>query len=199
MSDFTQEQVDNLIAERVAEARKGLFTEDDLTKKVTAEVDRRVESGIQKGLETQKQKWEREYSERMKLSAEELARKDFEEQMKTVSAKEKEINLRANKVNAKDLLSEASIPKSHYDKFIDILISDDESTTRANVENFIHMFNSTKTEIETQVKSEFTKIKPPSTGSGDKVVNKEDFNKMSYSEKMAFKTTNPTQFVEFMK
>lgn len=199
MSDFTQEQVDQLIAEKIAEARKGFFTEDDLQKKVTSEVDRRVETGIQKGLETQKQKWEREYSERMKLSAEELARKDFEEKMSTVSVKEKEINLRANKVNAKDLLSDASIPKSHYDKFIDILVSDDEATTKTNVENFIQMFNSTKTEIETQVKSEFTKIKQPTLGGGDKVVSKEEFKKMSYTEKVAFKTANPQQYTEFMK
>lgn len=45
--------------------------------RVTSETDRRVESGIQKGLETSKLKWETEYSERAKLSADELAKKNM--------------------------------------------------------------------------------------------------------------------------
>ena len=56
MSEYTQEQVDAIVAEKVADATKGLFDEDTLNAKVTAEVDRRVESGIQKGLETQRKK-----------------------------------------------------------------------------------------------------------------------------------------------
>ena len=72
---------------RVADATKGLFTEDDLNKRVISEVDRRVESGIQKGLETQKQKWEREYKEVAMLSAEDVAKRQYEEQLKTLTQK----------------------------------------------------------------------------------------------------------------
>lgn len=199
MAELTQEQIDKLVEDKIAEARKGLYTEEDLTKKVTAEVDRRVETGIQKGLETQKQKWEREFAERAKLTAEELASKDFSEKMKTVSEKELEVRRRANKIEAREMLSEASIPKAQYDNFMNMLVSDDEEITKTNVTNFITMFNNTKTEIETKVKSEISKIPPPNTGNGDKGVTKDDFIKMGYAEKMKLKAENPTLYKEFIK
>jgi hypothetical protein len=197
--NLTQEQLDALIADKISEAKRGLFTEEDLQRKVTSEVDRRVESGIQKGLETQKQKWERELAERAKLSAEELAKKDYEEKVQAVTAKEKEIQKRANLIDAKSMLTEASIPKSHYDKLIGLLVSDNEDVTRANVQNFIDMFNVTKTEIETKVKSEFTKIPTPNQGRGNDTPTKQDFDKMSFSEKVKFKSSNPDLYKQFTK
>lgn len=176
-----------------------LFTEDEFNKKLTQEVDRRVESGIQKGLETQKQKWELELQEKAKMTAEEIAKKEFEEKLNGLTQKEKEIQKKANKIDAMDMLSEAQIPKSHYDKFLNMLVSDDSETTKANVQSFVEMFNSTKTEIETKVKSEFTNVPKPQVGMGDGVVTKSDFDKMSYADKLAFKQKNPEQFKEFMK
>ena len=199
MAEYTQEQLDQILAEKLAEATKGLYTEDDLQRKVMSEVDRRVETGIQKGLETQKQKWERELSERAKLSAEELARKDFEEQLQAVTKKEREIQKKANMLDAKDMLADAQIPKAQYDKIIGMLVSDDSETTKANVQNFIDMFTNTKVEIETKVKSEFTKIPSPKTGTGNETVTKDDFIKMSYSEKLKLKTSNPELYKEFIK
>lgn len=199
MPELTQEQIDALIAEKLTEAKKGLFTEEELSRRVTSEVDRRVESGIQKGLETQRQKWEAEFSERAKLSAEELAKKDFEEKLKSVSTKEAEIKRKANKIEARELFSEANIPKSQYDNFLNVLVSDDEEVTKTNVKNFIDMFNTTKTEIETKVKSEITNVPIPKVGTGEKAVTKEDFIKMSYSEKLQFKQKSPDIYKEFMK
>lgn len=199
MPELTQEQLDALIAEKIAEAKKGLFTEEDLTKKVTAEVDRRVESGIQKGLETQKKKWEQELADRAKMTAEELAQKQFEEKLREVSTKEAEIKRKANLIDAKDMLSDAQIPKSQYEKLIDMLVSDDTESTKARVQNFIDVFNSTKMEIETQVKSTLSNIPKPSTGNGDKPLTKADFNKMTYGEKLKLKQSNPELYKEFMK
>lgn len=195
MPEFTQEQIDQMIAE----AKKGLFTEEDLTKRVTSEVDRRVETGIQKGLETQKKKWEQELAEKAKMSAEELAKKELEDKFKTVEQKEVEIRRKANLIDAKDLLSEAQIPKSHYDKFIGVLVSDDADMTKANIQNFIDMFNSTKVEIETKVKSEYGKIPQPKQGNGDTPITKDTFNKMPYSEKLKLKQSNPELYRELIK
>lgn len=199
MAEFTQEQLDKMLEDAKLEARKGLFTEEDLTKRVTAEVDRRVESGIQKGLETNKSKWEQEIAERAKLSAEELAKKDFEEKQAHLTAKEREIQKKANKIDAKDMLSEANVPKSHYDKFIDMLVSDDPEVTKTNVQNFVDLFNSTKTEIETSIKSKLSNIPNPKQGDGDKAVTKADFIKMGYAEKIKFKTDHPDLYKEFIK
>jgi len=200
MAEFTQEQLDTLISEKVAEVRKGLYSEEDLQKKVTSEVDRRVETGIQKGLDTYKSKWEVEFQEKAKLSAEELAKKEIDEQLKIVSVKEAEINTRANKLEAKELLSEANIPKAHYEKFISMLVTSDSEQTKSNVSNFIEMFNSTRTEIETKVKSEFSVIPQPNgTPPKQGVVDKAKFDKMTYSERLKLKTEDPEKYKEFMK
>lgn len=196
---FTQEQLDALVAQKISEAKQGLFSEEDLNKRVTSEVDRRVESGIQKGLETQRQKWEADYTQKAKMSAEEIARQEFEDKLKTVQEKERDIARRSNRLEAMSMLSEASVPKSHYDKFINILVSDDENSTKANVQNFIDMFNATKTEIETKVKSEFTNIPKPNVGSQGGAITKTDFNKMGYAEKLKLKQNNPELYKEFMK
>ena len=199
MAEYTQEQLDKLINDKIEEARKGLFTEEDLKKRITSETDRRVESGIQKGLETQKQKWEKEYSERLKLSAEELAKKDFDEKFNDLSKKELAILKKANHIEAKDMLSEAQIPKAQYEKIIGMLVSDDTEVTKANVQNFIDVFNNTKVEIETKVKSEFGKIPPPSGNQGKETTTKEEFIKMPYSEKLKLKQTKPELYATLIK
>lgn len=199
MPEFTQEQIDAIVAEKISEAKKGLFTEEDLNKKVVSEVDRRVESGIQKGLETQKQKWEKEFSERAKLSAEDIAKKDFDEKLQTITVKEKEVQKKVNQIEAKSMLTDASIPKSYYDKFIPMLISDDEEVTKANVQSFIDMYVTTKTEIETKIKKELSIIPKPTTGGGDEKTTKDDFKKMGYADKMKFKMTYPELYKEYIK
>lgn len=195
MAEYTQEQLDALVAEKVSEATKGLYTPDDFQKELTREVDRRVETGIQKGLETQKKKWEEEAS----LSAEELARKKTAEQLAGLTEKEKVIQKKANQIEAKELLADAGIPKSQYDKFISMLVSENEEATKANVQNFIDVFNSTKTDIETQIKAQLSNVPPPGTGDGSKAVTKEEFNKMPYGEKLKFKQTYPELYKEFIK
>ena len=196
--EFTQEQLNKMVAEAVAGATKGLYTEEELAKRVTAEVDRRVESGIQKGLETQKSKWEQEFSEKAKLSAEELAKRELDKQLTAISEKEKVIAKRSNLIEAKEFLNEAGIPKTYYEKFTEILISDDTEVTKTNVQNFVDMFSKTKQELETQIKSEFTNVKPPSTG-GKQTLTKQDFDGLGYADKIKFKTDNPELYKKFME
>lgn len=198
MAELSQEQLDMLIAEKVAEAKKGLFTPEDLERKVTSEVDRRVETGIQKGLETQRKKWEDEFKTKAQLSAEEIAKKELDEKLSGLSQREKDINKKANLIDAKDLLSDAQVPKSQYDKIIGMLVTDDAETTMANVQNFISMFNETKTEIETKIKSEFSSIPKPKQGD-DKTLTKEGFLKLPYGEKLKLKQSNPDLYNSFLK
>lgn len=176
-----------------------VFTEEEFNRKLTAEVDRRVESGIQKGLETKKQKWQQEFEERAKFTAEELAQKQLEEKTKELSAKEREIAKRGNKIEAKEMLSGADIPKAHYDKFLDVLISDDADVTAQNVKNFIEMFNTTKKEIETRLKTEMSTVRNPKQGESEKPMTKEEFNKLPYSKKVEMKKDNPELWKQFMK
>ncbi len=194
MPEYTQEQIDAMIAE----AKKGLFGEDELTRRVTSEVDRRVETGIQKGLETHKSKWEEEFKRKQTLTAEELASQKMKEMQETLTTKEKEINRKANLTDAKDMLASAGVPKSQYEKVVSMLVNEDSESTKANVQSFIETFTSLKTDLETQIKTEFTKVPPPSQGD-NKPITKADFDKMGYAEKIKFKQTNPEQYKEFMK
>lgn len=158
--EFTKEQqehIDNLLAEET----KNLYTEDDLNKKVTAEVDRRVESGIQKGLETKRAKWEEEYEKKAKLSAEELAKLNVKEQLNAISEREAEINTRSNRIDAREMFSEAKIPEGDYSKFMDLLVTDDVDVTHSNVNNFIESFTSTRDNIEKSVKQELSQVPAP--------------------------------------
>lgn len=192
MAEEVIEQVDG------QENKGKVFTEDEFNKKLTAEVDRRVESGIQKGLETQKQKWQREFEERAKLTAEEIAQKHLEEKTQELTAKEREIAKRANRLEAKELLSGAEIPKAHYDKFLDVLISDDADVTTQNVNNFVEMFNSTKKEIETRLKTEMSTVRNPKQGESEKQMTKAEFNKLPYAKKVEMKRDNPELWKQFM-
>ncbi len=197
---MTQAELDALIAERTAKAKEGLLTEDDFTRKVTSEVDRRVESGIQKGLETQKSKWEKEFTEKAQLTAEELAQKEINQKLGEVEAREKELQLKANKLDAISMFSEAGVAKKDYDKMMSVLINSDEESTKANVANFIELFNSNKQEVEARVKSEMGHIPSPKSGkSSGGSVTKETFGNLSYNELMEFKKENPEQYSEFMK
>ena len=187
--EFTTEQqafIDNLLAEKT----KGLYGEDELQRRVTAEVDRRVESGIQKGLETHKSKWERDFQDRAKLSAEEIAQKELDEQLGLLSKREAEISKRSNLIDARDMLTSANIPKEQYEKFMDLLITDDTEGTLTNVNNFIDSFNATKIEIESKLKKEMSKVPAPSAGFGDVGVSKDKFTEMSYSELVKLKQDN---------
>lgn len=196
---MTQAELDALIAEKMSEARNGLYTEDDLKKKVTSEVDRRVESGIQKGLETYKSKWQKEFEEKANLTAEEIAQKEIATKMAEVQSREKEIQKRANQLEALSMFAEAGIQKKDYEKLLGVLINEDAESTKANVSNFIELFNSTKKEVETKVKSELGNVTPPKSGTSTTgVVTKEQFAKLSYGELVKFKEENPDLYKQFL-
>lgn len=164
--DFTKEQqehIDNLIAD----ATKDLYTKDDLDKEVTKEVDRRVESGIQKGLETHKQKWKEEYEKKAQLSAEELAKLTVDEKIKAIEEREAEINTRSNRIDAREMFAKANIPEDDYDKFMDLLVSDDSDVTQTNVSNFIESFTTTRDNIEKSVKEKLSNIPSPKGDEGN--------------------------------
>lgn len=184
-NDEQQKYIDNLLEE----TKKGLYTKEDLDREVTREVDRRVESGIQKGIETHRSKWEEEFSKKASMTAEELANEKLNEQMKELEERENEILVRANTLDAKDKLAEAGLSKDHYEKFIGMLVTDDVETTHENVDNFINTFNETKSDLESNIKKQYADVLPPkgNTGKGSKSITKEQFDSMSYLDKLELK------------
>lgn len=194
MAEYTQEQIDELLETARTEARTGLFTQDDLEKKVQSETDRRVNSALEK----KKPEWEAEYTRTQNLSAEQIAAEKMKEAQDNLTTKEKEINRKANLTDAKDMLTSAGIPKAQYDKVVGMLVSDDAEVTKANVQNFIDTFSALKTDIETQVKADISKVPPPDQ-SKNRPVTKADFDKLSFADKVAFRQTRPELYKEFIK
>lgn len=195
---MTQAELDALIAQKVNDAKTGLYSEEELNRRVTAEADRRVESGIQKGLETYKSKWEKEFAEKSQLTAEELAKKEISAKLGEVETREREIQKRANQLDALSMLAEAGVQKKDYEKMLGVLVNEDAELTKGNVTNFIDVFNSTKQEVESKVKSELGHVKAPKSGSSSSVVDKETFSKLSYAEMLAFKKENPDLYTKYM-
>ena len=120
--------------------------------------------------------------------------------MQILEGRESELAKRANLLDAKDKLSEAKVPTKAYENFISSLIVADAEQTTANVDNFINMYAGTKAEIETKVKEELSHVTPPpkdTTGGGSMTAEK--FKSLSYSEKVAFKSSNKEEYDKFMK
>lgn len=185
-------------------------SQEDLDKFLQQESDRRVtqaletaknkwEQDLHSKLELQKQQITKELEDRAKLSAEELAQKEFESKLSQLGLKESELKRKENILNAHNKFAEAGLIKDDYSDMLDTLVSDDETKTSANIESFINIFNRNKTAIETKVKAEYSKIPHPNKGDGTpEGVTKESFNKMTYQEKMSFKTEHPDEFKSFI-
>lgn len=198
MAEYTNEQLDELVSQRLAEATKEMFSKEDFEKKLQAETDRRVNSGIQTALEKNKATWELEFSENAKLTAEEKAKKDFEEKLNGLTLKEKQLLQKENELLAKNMFVTADIPESKYSKVINRLVTEDVETTTNSVQDFIDMFNDTRVEIETRIKSENSTIPKPNTSKSEGGIDKEAFNKMGYAEKLKFKSANPDLYKTFI-
>ena len=66
--------------------------------------------------------------------------------------------------------------------------------------NFVKILNKQKDFVEKETTSKLLKNTPsPQTGADDKVVTKEDFDKMTYSEMMNFMKESPELYKEYMK
>lgn len=197
--EYTQEQIDKLIAE----ATSGLFTEDDLTKRVTAEVDRRVETGIQKGIATQRAKIEQDIKVEMErkaaLSAEELVQEQLKLRETELLERESAIKLQANMLEAKSVLAQKGVPKESYEKLIDTLVFDDADKTMSAVNTFAEVFDGMRNEIETKVRTEQSHIPTPHTGEGTKPMTREQFKKLPYKEMLEIKNSDPDLYKAMTK
>ena len=154
---------------------QGLFD-----KKVTTGIENFKKNGMQKIIEaevlkrtgkneTPEQKEIRELKERLDKADKEKAKAEM-----------------INKY--KDVLTEKKIPSN----MIDFLLAQDDETTEANIELFE---NSMKQYIETGIKAKLgdSEYTPPS-GGGKVGITKEQFNKMSYKERVELFNSDPETY-----
>lgn len=197
--ELTQEQIDAKIAEAIATATAGLMTPEDHKKALQQEVDRRVQSGIDKGVETEKSKWLQDYEAQAQLTAEERAKKEVQDRISELEGRESQLAIGTNRLTAKQLLAKAEVPASYYEKLIDKMITADADATTANIKNVIETYQGVRTEIETQLKASMSKVPSPTTDPNPGEMTKEQFMKLPYAQMQTFKKEHPEIAMKFMK
>ena len=194
-STFTKEELTEAIDNAVQKATKGMYSEEDFQQKLQSEVDRRVQSGIEKGVNTQLEKWKQE----QELTAEELAKKKIEERQSELDNISKKLSQKENRLKAINQFSEAGIGKDDYDGMLDLLIDSDPEVTSTKVSTYIDKITSAKSRLEQSLKEKYSKVPSPTSNSGEEGLTKDKFNKMSYSEKIELKNNQPDVYKTFVE
>lgn len=144
--------------------------------------------------------------ENEKLSVEEKQRKELEEIINNAKKNEAEFKLKSNRLEAIEIFKKAGLNENDYKDFVDetsksYIVSDDLERTTTLAQSFVNTLNSQKKLVEDKLKKELQGNNPtPPAGDGkSNVVTKEQLNKMTYSEEMAFAQNNPEQYAELIK
>lgn len=151
------------------------LTAEDIQKMIQSETDKvRTEySKKVKALEQEKEELAKE-----KMTEEEKAKFELEKREKELADREKELLKRDLTIKTVDLLKENELPL----EFRDFLIGQDEDSTVRKVDTFKKLWKEEmKKAIDEVYKSNGRTIKKSTT---DTNLTKEEFNKMSYTEKL---------------
>lgn len=161
---------------------------DDQLTFTPQEFDSEVDKRIAKALETAKSKWNEEKQDEInraeqlaKMSAEERKEAEDKAKAESLEKREKELNMREYRYEAKHQLEENGLPNS----FVDMVLSDDPATTKNNITAVRSEFDKA---IEVAV-TERLKGKTPQVG-GASQLNK-NLNDMTLSEMTEAYRNNP--------
>lgn len=179
------------------------YTQEELEMLLQREGDRRVTSALKKleeehahKLEQAKIQWEQELKDKANLSATEQAEKKLKEQMDLLASRESELSKRENGIKATEMFTNAGVPKEAYEKLIGNFVTGDFETTKTNVEMFIDVFNTTKSGLETKLKTELSNVTPPEVGGS---TGGKKFKDMTVAERTELKEKNPDAFYKEME
>lgn len=162
---------------------------DDQLTFTPQEFDSEVDKRIAKALETAKSKWNEEKQDEInraeqlaKMSAEERKEAEDKAKAESLEKREKELNMREYRYEAKHQLEGNGLP----DSFVDMVLSDDPATTKNNITAVKSEFDKA---IEVAV-TERLKGKTPQVGGGTSQLNK-NLNDMTLSEMTEAYRNNP--------
>ena len=135
------------------------------------------------------------------MTEDEKAKEELEKLRKDKELVARQLSeIAVEKILTKNGISSENYGEEEYKNLINDLISDsvDNSSNKAN--NFVKILNKQKDFVEKETTSKLLKNTPsPQTGADDKVVTKEDFDKMTYSEMMNFMKESPELYKEYIK
>ena len=104
------------------------------------------------------------------------------------------LNIRENRIKAKDLFADTELDSKDVEKALEFLVTDDADTTLSRTKDYIKSVNDIKNHIVEDMKNKTPNPTPPT----NETKTKADFDKMSYTEKLKFKTENPEAFNSFL-
>ena len=122
------------------------------------------------------------------------------EQIKLVELEQKLANMEKEKTKAElvakytKTLNEKNLPS----ELVNFIITDNEDVINENIGKFENMFKSTVDSL-VQEKLKGGQYVPPKGETTPNSIKKEDFNKMSYKERVALKNDNPNLYAELNK
>lgn len=184
--------------EQQEEVEKVELTADELQKKIESESDKK----IAKALETAKSKWEKEFNEKLeqeKKEAERLAKlSEKERKEEELTKREQELQDRLRQLELKELKADAIADlneKGLPSEFADFLLADNAEKTLENINHFKTAFDQAVNEA---VKGKLRQETPKASGN-NVTLSREQFNNMTYLEKVQLKQSNPEQYNTFIK
>jgi len=183
---------ENMTLDEINEALKGVNLVDPSTlpKSVSKEVFDKTASELAKVKKQLKELQEKSMTDEEKLQAE------LEKAIESQQRYAKELA----KLRAKEIFVEAGLTEEDYEPLLEVVVTDDEETTKTYAENMVKVIEAQKAATEASVKAELLKnTRKPPAGNGGSEITKEQFKKMSLIEKQKFAKENPELYKEFYK
>lgn len=167
------------------------YTQAEVDELLQRETDRRVTSALQK----QQAKNDAKLREASKLAAMTEQQKyeyELEQREQAIAAKERELALAENKAEASKILAEKGISPL----LVDFVVAETADDMNANIKLLDAEF---KKAVKAEVEKRLAGATPKKGLPTDKTITKEDFLKMSFSEMMELKQSNPEIYAELSK
>lgn len=188
--DFTRIEDESLRAEleaafAEAESKEGYYSQSDW--------DRKVNELSQK-LHIDKRKTESQIREQIQRELTMSEEEKEKQRQAEFNRRLEELNLRENKILAKDILSEVNLDTDDLETALSFVVSADADTTEERAKQYLATLSKYENKVKENMKNKTPDPKAPPTNT----VTKEDFNKMTYAEKYKFKTDNPDAYKELM-
>ncbi len=121
----------------------------------------------------------------------------LQEALKKAKNAELNFNKKSVRLDVEKTFVSAGLEQKDYEGFIDGIVTEDKGTSITLANSLIAMVTKQKAAAENKVRKEFRGKLPDLPSGGDGSVTKEDFNKMSLTEKMRYKSENPEQYNQF--
>lgn len=164
-----------------------VFTQEEVTKLLQAEGDKRVTEALKKA---EKKFMERLEEEKKKAAMDEQQKKEYELQLKQkeLDEKIKELNMEKSKNEASHLLNDNKLPLD----LLDFVVDEDSLVMKAKVESLAKVFNDSVNKAA-EARLEGNNLK---RGSDKQVASytDEEWNKLSLSQKNEIYNTNREEY-----